>query len=210
MRADINYIIEEVNLLCANDSSGHDYWHSIRVYKNAMKIANDIECEKDIVALVALLHDVDDAKLFDTTNYENARNIMNKVGINKGQIEKIISIIGEISYRGKDSVVPKTIEGKIVQDADRLDALGAIGIARTFAYGGNRGKEIYNPDIKPQKDLDSITYLESRGSSVNHFYEKLFKLKDMMNTDVGKRIAKERDEYMHKYLNRFLDEWKGI
>lgn len=207
---DINCIIEHIRLLYANDSSGHDYWHSLRVYKNSLIIAREYKCDKEIVSLVALLHDVDDVKLFDTLDFANARSIMIKGGVKQETINRVVSIVGEISYRGKDTVTPKTIEGKIVQDADRLDALGAIGIARAFAYGGSRGREIYNPEIAPQQDLDAITYIESRGSSINHFYEKLFKLKDMMNTDVGKRIAAERDEYMHRFLDKFLNEWKGI
>lgn len=210
MKLDIDSIINQIKDIFDGDSSGHDYWHTMRVYKTAKKIANDINCNMEIVELSALLHDVDDAKLFDTKNYETAKNIMKKAGVDKKTIDSVVNIIGEISYKGKDSVIPKSIEGQIVQDADRLDALGAIGIARTFAYGGSRGKDIYNPNIQPQNEMDEIAYLEGKGSSVNHFYEKLFRLKDMMNTEIGRKIAEERDVYMHQYLERFMDEWRGI
>ena len=210
MELDINIIIDQIKDVFEGDFSGHDYWHSVRVYKNALKIAKEMNCDTEVIALVALLHDVDDAKLFDTKNYETAKNIMKKASVVETTIDRVVNIIGEISYKGNDSVVPKSIEGKIVQDADRLDALGAIGIARTFAYGGSRGKDIYNPNVPPQNELDEIAYLEGNGSSVNHFYEKLFKLKDMMNTEVGKKIAEERHSYMYQYLERFMNEWKGI
>ena len=210
MELDINIIIDQIKDVFEGDSSGHDYWHSVRVYKNALKIAKEMNCDTEVIALAALLHDVDDAKLFDTKNYETAKNIMKKASVVETTIDRVVNIIGEISYKGNDSVVPKSIEGQIVQDADRLDALGAIGIARTFAYGGSRGKDIYNPNVPPQNELDEIAYLEGNGSSVNHFYEKLFKLKDMMNTEVGKKIAEERHSYMYQYLERFMNEWKGI
>lgn len=210
MKFDICLILEQIERLFAGDCSGHDYWHTVRVYNNALKIAREMECDLDVVALGALLHDVDDPKLFDTMNYENAKSIMEQAGVAGETINKVVEIISEVSYKGKDSVVPKSMEGKIVQDADRLDALGAIGIARTFAYGGSREIELYNPGIEPKTTLDENSYFTVKSSSVNHFYEKLFRLKDMMNTEIARRIAEERDEYMHQFIEKFMDEWKGI
>lgn len=207
---DTDYILNEIREVFRGDSSGHDYWHSVRVYQNALKIAQGMECDEDVIALAALLHDVDDAKLFDTKDHETARRIMKGAGVDEDTMERVADIIGKISYKGRDSVVPDSIEGKIVQDADRLDALGAIGIARTFAYGGSRGRDIYDPELEPQAELDEGAYLEGNSPSVNHFYEKLFRLKDMMNTETGRRIAAQRDAFMHQYLEQFMNEWGGI
>ncbi|MCR5624648.1 MAG: HD domain-containing protein [Lachnospiraceae bacterium] len=206
----INIIKNQIKNFFAGDSSGHDYWHSLRVYNNAIRLAEDTECDKEIVSLAALLHDVDDAKIYHTENYENARRMMKEAGYGNDTVEMVVKIIGEISFRGEESIVPESIEGKIVQDADRLDAMGAIGIARTFAYGGYKNKELYNPEILPKTLIDSGSYLENDGSSINHFYEKLFKIKDMMNTEKAKEIAEERDLFMHKFLDEFMDEWEGI
>lgn len=210
MSVNIKFIINQITAIFAGDSSGHDCWHSLRVYKNALHIAENLKCDKEILSLAALLHDVDDEKLFDTQDFSNARTIMKEAGIDKDTIDKVISVIGEVSYRGKDTVVPKTMEGKVVQDSDRLDALGAIGIARTFAYGGSRGMVLYNPNVPPRECVDKAAYLNTEGSSVNHFFEKLFHLKEMMNTEQAKRIAEERDKYMHRYIEIFMKEWEGI
>lgn len=190
-----------------NDSSGHDYWHTSRVYKNAMKIASIEGGDTELIALAALLHDVDDSKLFSTSDYENARRIMHEKGISQNRQNEVIKIIKEVSFRGIESITPKTLEGKIVQDADRLDAIGAIGIARTFAYGGSRGRAIYDPDILPIMNMDANDYLEADGTSINHFYEKLFVLKGMMNTETARKEAERRDLYMHDFLEQFLYEW---
>lgn len=210
MREQIKKITEEVEHFFEGDSSGHDYWHSIRVYNNAMKIADNEGGDKLIIALASILHDVDDKKLFDTVNYENAINIMSKYEIDDAVQHAVIDVIKDVSYRGTDSVKPASLEGKIVQDADRLDAMGAIGIARTFAYGGNKGRRIHAPNVEPNLCMNGTEYIESEGTSINHFYEKLFMLKEMMNTETAKRIAQKRDSYMHDYLDEFLLEWKGI
>lgn len=210
MGTNLNSVVEQISEIFLHDSSGHDQWHSMRVYKNALQIAKSVNCDKEILSLVALLHDVDDPKLFHTQNFANARYIMQKANTEMETIEKVVSIIGEISYRGVDTIIPESIEGKIVQDADRLDALGAIGIARTFAYGGTCGKVLYDPDIQPRDCINSINYLQGEGSSINHFYEKLFKLKNMMNTEYARRIAEERDKFMHQYIDLFMTEWEGI
>ena len=162
--------------------------------------------------LAALLHDVDDIKLSPDT-YVTKKNAVDFMTINKidgKRIEAVRKIIDEVSFAGTDSVVPDTIEGKCVQDADRLDAIGAIGIARTFAYGGSRGRKIYDPEIKSKMGMNKEEYRNNQDStSINHFYEKLLLLKDMMNTDAAKEKAWHRQFIMESYLEEFMAEWKG-
>ncbi len=200
-------ICTELKQLFAQDHSGHDYWHTLRVHRNAQKIADGEACDRQIVMLAALLHDADDVKLFHTQNYENARRIMNRAGVSQDIQEKAIAAIRTVSFKGTDSVTPDTIEGKIVQDADRLDALGAIGIARTFAYGGSRGRAMHDPDESPNLHMNAETYAKSQGTSINHFYEKLLLLKDQMNTKTAKTMAEHRHQYMQDFLNEFFEEW---
>ncbi len=203
-------IKEYVKGLLALEFSGHDYYHCIRVYNNAMLICKDMECDRKLVGVASLLHDVDDVKLFDSIDYENARKILNDLSYEKDFIEKVINIIKDVSFKGKDSVVPSTLEGKIVQDADRLDAIGAIGIARTFAYGGNHNRLIYDPNVKPNLNMNYNQYKNSNNPTINHFYEKLLLLKDMMNLEKSKEIATHRHKFMEDYLREFYDEWDGI
>ena len=162
--------------------------------------------------LAALLHDVDDIKLSPDT-YVTKKNAVDFMTINKidgKRIEVVCKIIDEVSFAGADSVVPDTIEGKCVQDADRLDAIGAIGIARTLAYGGSRGRKIYDPEIKPKMGMNKEEYRNNQDStSINHFYEKLLLLKDMMNTTEGKKLAEHRQVVMQEFLNEFMLEWEG-
>lgn len=139
-------LLQKIKELFENDCSGHDYWHSLRVLNNAEKIAKTEKCDEYIVMIAALLHDADDIKIFETRDYENARRIMLDCHLTDSTIERVIDIIREISFKGTETVSPKSIEGKIVQDADRLDAMGAIGIARAFAYGGNHNRAIHIPD----------------------------------------------------------------
>ena len=189
----------------SGDSSGHDYYHTIRVYKLATKIAKQENADVKIVQLAALLHDVDDIKLSPDT-YVTKKNAVDFMTINKIDGKKIEAV----SFAGTDSVVPDTIEGKCVQDADRLDAIGAIGIARTFAYGGSRGRKIYDPEIKPKMGMNKEEYRNNQDStSINHFYEKLLLLKDMMNTTEGKKLAEHRLVVMQEFLNEFMLEWEG-
>lgn len=192
-----------------DDSSGHDYFHSIRVYKMAMKIAEGEICDKNMVMMSALLHDVDDEKLFCTEDNANARKILRDCEISHKDIEQVIAIIQSVPYKGMDSIIPQTIEGKIVQDADRLDAMGAVGIARAFAYGGSQGRKLYDPDIFPILDMDEDTYRRHRGTTINHFYEKLLLLKDMLNTDTARKIAENRQLFMERFLEEFYAEWNG-
>lgn len=205
----IENIKKEVRVLFAEDFSGHDYWHSERVYHNAMQILRTEQGDRMVVALAALLHDADDVKLFKSENYENARKIMDKWHIDEVTINQVIEVIKTVSFKGKDTVTPNTMEGKIVQDADRLDAIGAIGIARVFAYGGSRQRAIYDPESIPKEGMTEEEYRQNKGTSIDHFYEKLFLLKDMMNTETAIRIAQKRDAFMHRYIEQFYEEWNG-
>ena len=208
---DKELVFEKVNSLFLNEYSGHDIWHTLRVTELAVRLAKEEHADEEVVWLAAMLHDVDDAKLSPSTcrNKTRAREIMSACGTDADVIETVCRIIGEVSFRGKDSVVPSTIEGKCVQDADRLDALGAIGVARTFAYGGSRSRPMYVPGENIGKFMTEAEYRARNSSSVAHFYEKLFLLKDMMNTPAAKTIAAERDSFMHRFIDEFLLEWDG-
>ena len=184
-----NILIEEamkyIEGMFQDNADGHDAAHSLRVYRNALHLADCYpDCDKRIVLLAALLHDVDDHKLFDTENNANARRFLETQDLSTEEIEQICSIINNVSFSKNRGNSPESIEGKIVQDADRLDALGAIGIARTFAYGGKNGRPLEE--------------------SLQHFYDKLLLLKDEMNTEEAKRLATDR----HKYLEGFIAEFK--
>ena len=194
-----------------NEYSGHDFFHTLRVFNMATNIAKSEGADLEIVQLAALLHDVDDRKISPQT-YEkqtNARSFLKLNSIDDIRIELICQIIREISFGSNDSA-PTTLEGKCVQDADRLDAIGAIGIARAFAYGGNHNRHMYHPEIKPQLNMTKEEYVKSESTTINHFYEKLFKLADLMNTNTAKSIAIERDKYMKQFVLEFMDEWEGI
>ena len=208
----IENAIEYVKQIFANDCSGHDCHHTMRVYRLTVQIAKQENADMLIVQLAALLHDVDDAKLSPETyaTKKNAIDFMESNGADNKMIEIVCKIIAEVSFVGIDSVVPSTIEGKCVQDADRLDAMGAIGIARTFAYGGSKGRKIYDPEIKPLVNMSKEEYRQNQNStSINHFYEKLLLLKDMMNTETAKRMAEHRQAVMEAYLEEFMTEWEG-
>lgn len=194
-----------------NEYSGHDYFHTFRVFKMATRIAECEGADVKIVQLAALLHDVDDRKLSPETykSQANARGFLCENGVDANATERICQIIREISFGANDSA-PTTIEGKCVQDADRLDAIGAIGIARAFAYGGNHNRVMHNPDEKPRLNMSESEYRNHVSTTVNHFYEKLFNLKALMNTQTAKRIAFEREQYMKDFIARFLAEWDGV
>ncbi len=208
----IEKAIKYVKQIFADDCSGHDYHHTMRVYRLAMQLAKEEKADMLIVQLAALLHDVDDVKLSPETHdtKKNAAYFMKSNDVNDKIIAAVCRIIDEVSFVGTDSVVPSTIEGKCVQDADRLDAMGAIGIARTFAYGGSKGRQIYDPDVKPLYHMNKKEYCQNRNStSINHFYEKLLLLKDMMTTETAKKMAEHRQAVMEAYLEEFITEWNG-
>ena len=201
-----------VEAFFAKDYSGHDYFHTLRVYQMATHIAKKEQADLRIVQLAALLHDVDDRKLSPETCAEktNARRFLTDNQVDGETVEVICRIIGEISFAGRDSVIPESLEGKCVQDADRLDAIGAIGIARAFAYGGSHNRFLHHPEMAPKTAMDKEDYHNSNSTTINHFYEKLFLLADMMNTPTAKEIAKARDRYMRDYVAQFMAEWEGI
>lgn len=208
----IENALKYIKELFSGDSSGHDYYHTVRVYKLAVEIAKQENADVNIVQLAALLHDVDDSKLSPET-HDTKKNAVDFMAANKVDaevMEAVCKIIEEVSFAGTDSVEPSTIEGKCVQDADRLDAMGAIGIARTFAYGGSRGRTLYDPDISPQMGMGKEEYQKNQNTtSINHFYEKLLLLKDMMNTAMGKKLAEHRQAVMEEFLAEFMAEWEG-
>jgi len=200
-----------IEKLFSSDSSGHDAEHSLRVYRMAVRIASEEEgANVYLVALAALLHDVDDVKLFpDHRFYENAYSFMSKEGVPLALQERVTRIISQVSFKGKDTMKPDTLEGEIVQDADRLDAIGAIGIGRAFAYGGSHHRKLYDPNEKPMMEMDEATYRSRHSSTITHFYEKLLLLKDMMNTKAAKRIAEHRQKVMKDFLREFQEETEG-
>lgn len=193
------------------DFSGHDYYHTIRVYNLARKIAMIEGGDSEIIELAALLHDVDDYKLVKKNNelFHNAKTFLKLNNIDEKEINNICDAISTVSYKGTDTVTPKTLEGKIVQDADRLDAIGAIGIGRTFAYGGSHNVCMHIPGLKYKENMSAEEYYQNVGTTINHFYEKLLKLKDLMNTKTAKNIAENRHIYMENFLNEFFEEWDG-
>ena len=194
-----------------NEFSGHDYFHTMRVFKTATVIAEREGADVRIVQLAALLHDVDDRKISLTTHagQDNARAFLRDSGIGDAEAEWICTAIREVSFSANAGKRPTTLEGECVQDADRLDAIGAIGIARAFAYGGSHNRHMHHPDIKPSLNMTGEEYRRSESTTLNHFYEKLFKLKDMMNTDTAKELAEHRDGYMREFVAEFMDEWEG-
>jgi len=205
-----DYIQQEFS----SDSSGHDWWHIYRVWKNAITICeHDVErADSFVVQLAALLHDLDDWK-FNTSEDETplrAKAWLDSVSVDSSVTDAVCRIIMHISYKGAN-VENKmdSLEGFIVQDADRLDAIGAIGIARAFAYGGYKNRPMYDPDSPPQMHASFEEYKNSQSATINHFYEKLLLLKDMMNTPAAKRIAAQRHEVMVQFLSQFMDEWEG-
>ena len=208
----IKNAVDYVKRVFENDFSGHDYFHTLRVYKTATRLAESEGANVHLAQLGALLHDVDDVKLSPQThpNKDNARAFLVQNGVSSEDIERVVSIIDQVSFKGTDSVKPTSLEGECVQDADRLDAIGAIGIARAFAYGGNHNRVMYDPDEKPKLNLSGEEYRTHVSTTINHFYEKLFTLKGLLNTSSAKEIADHRENYMRAFIDEFMDEWDGI
>jgi len=179
--------MDYVRDLLGGNAGGHDADHSMRVYKNALRIAeNETACDMQVVSLAALLHDVDDHKLFETENQANARRFLEENQVPRQTIDRICDVIAAVSFSQNKGKVPDTPEGKIVQDADRLDAIGAIGIARTFAFGGEHGRPM--------------------AESIQHFHDKLLHLKALMNTETGRQMAEKRHAFLESFLKEYLEE----
>jgi len=209
----INQTAEYIKLRLSGEGSGHDWWHVYRVWKNAVHIAESEEADLFIVELAALLHDIADWKFNDGNDDigpQMAKEWLESLNVEENVVVHVCNIIQDISFKGAGVATNmKTKEGMIVQDADRLDAMGAIGISRAFAYGGSKGREMYNPELKPENHNSFEQYKNSKGSSINHFYEKLLLLKELLNTETARKIAEKRHVFMEEYLSEFFLEWEG-
>ncbi|TXI66920.1 MAG: HD domain-containing protein [Flavobacterium sp.] len=209
----INNTILFVKNQLAHAEGGHDWFHIERVYKNALLIAEEEECDVTVVKLGALLHDIADSKFHggdETVGPKTARTFLESQNVSEDIILHVIAIIENISFKGGNFEKKfNSKELEIVQDADRLDALGAIGIARTFNYGGFKNRPLYNPNIQPNLNMSKEEYKNSESPTLNHFYEKLLLLKDKMNTETGKKIAQKRHDFMVTFLSQFYAEWDG-
>ena len=196
-----------------NAEGGHDWFHIERVYKNALLIAEGVDCDLIVVKLGALLHDIADSKFHggdETVGPKTARTFLESQNVKEDIILHVIAIIENISFKGGNFEKKfNSKELEIVQDADRLDAIGAIGIARTFNYGGFKNRPLYNPNIQPNMNMNKEEYKNSKSPTLNHFYEKLLLLKDKMNTETGKKIAQKRHNFMVTFLSQFYAEWDG-
>ena len=209
----ISKTISFVKAKLANAEGGHDWFHIERVYRNAILISKNEFCNTVVVQLGALLHDIADSKFYngdETIGPKIAREFLESQEVDEPIITHVINIIENISFKGGNfEKVFSSKELDIVQDADRLDAIGAIGIARMFNYGGFKNRTIYDPKIAPKNKMTKEEYKKNDSPTINHFYEKLFLLKDKMNTETGKEIAKERHRYMEGFLSQFYAEWEG-
>lgn len=208
--------ITYVKMELANAEGGHGWFHIERVYKNAKLISKNEKVDDFVVSLAALLHDIADSKFYkgdETIGPKKASAFLKSKKIDENTIHHIVSIIDNLSFKNELSLSKQkidTLEFQVVQDADRLDAIGAIGIARCFNYGGFKNRSLYNPEVAPNLEMTKEEYKNSNAPTINHFYEKLLLLKDKMNTKTGRRIAEERHLFMQKYLEQFYDEWNGL
>ncbi len=208
----IDKTIEFVKNTLAEAEGGHDWWHICRVWETAREIAlSEEKADLFVVELAALLHDIADYKFHDgdeSIGPRMAREFLRSLQVDSEVVTHVEQIIANISFKGGNEQPSFTsLELEVVQDADRLDAMGAIGIARTFNYGGHKNREIYNPDIKPDLQMDKETYTKSSAPTINHFYEKLLLLKNRMNTGTGKQLAERRHKFMLDFLDEFYREW---
>ncbi len=209
----IKKTVIHVRSLQQQESTGHDWWHTHRVWQMAKKIGRIEKADLLVVQLSALLHDVADWKSHEgdfEVGAREARTWLSRFSLDPKCIDHICWIVQSISFKG---VAAKrsdlTLEAMVVQDSDRLDALGAIGIARTFAYGGSKGRAIYDPSVRPVKHKTVKSYVDNKSPSINHFYEKLLLLKTRMHTETARRIASNRDQIIRDFLREFYDEWRG-
>lgn len=207
----IEKTITFVKHILQHDSSGHDWYHIERVRKAAIQLAEKEQANVFIVEMAALLHDVADEKLNNSEEEGlwKVRDWLTSLPLPETEQEEIIEIISTMSFKGGNRPPMKTIEGQVVQDADRLDAIGAIGIARTFAYAGAHGDLIYDPNLPYREVMTKEEYRNGKSTAVNHFYEKLLKLKDTLNTNAAKEAAQERHDFMTAFLDQFYKEWNG-
>ncbi len=206
-----NATILEIKNIFEDDFSGHDWYHIERVHSTALTIQEKEGGDVEVVSLLALLHDVSDHKLnggiLNNGGHEATR-ILTKIGLDPILIDKVTPLIDEISYKGAGILDKNScLESQIVQDADRLDAIGAIGIARAFAYGGNKNRPMFVPELGAEMHNSFESYANSKSHTINHFYEKLLLLADRMHTNTGKALAKERHDFMVQFLNQFHREW---
>ena len=209
----IQKTIDFVKEVLSDAEGGHDWWHIYRVWKLSKYIAQTENVDIFVVELGALLHDIADSKFHDGDEEigpHKAREFLSSLNVEENVIIHIENIISNISFKGgKHTQNFTSPELDVIQDADRLDAIGAMGVARTFNYGGHKGIEIYNPEIKPNLNMTKEEYKNSNAPTLNHFYEKLLLLKDRMNTNSGKSMAKHRHKYMEQFLDEFYKEWNG-
>lgn len=211
MKSTIENTVEFVKEKLEGAEAGHDWYHIERVWKLSAKIAATENCNQEVVALSALLHDIADPKFHngdETIAPKIAREFLESQQVSEEVIEKVLFIIKNISFKNRtEAPAELPIELKIVQDADRIDAIGAIGIGRTFNFGGFKNNPMYDPEIQPSLNMSKDEYKKSNGTTINHFYEKLLLLKDLMNTGKGKELAQERHDYMLGFLDQFYKEW---
>lgn len=209
----IQKTIDFVKEVLSDAEGGHDWWHIYRVWKLSKHIAQTEDVDNFVVEIGALLHDIADSKFHngdEEVGPRKAREFLSSLDIKEDIIVHIENIISNISFKGgKHTQKFKSPELDVIQDADRLDAMGAIGVARTFNYGGHKRREIYNPEIKPNLNMTKEEYKNSNAPTLNHFYEKLLLLKDRMNTNTGKSMAEHRHKYMEQFLDEFYKEWDG-
>lgn len=207
----VDRVAQHIQAKFTGEGSGHDWHHINRVRCLAKQIAAAEGANQDVAELAALVHDIADWKFHngdDSVGPREAERLLSEEGATPEVVEQVVDIVRTISFKGAGVVTAmNTLEGKCVQDADRLDAIGAIGIARCFAYGGHAGRLMYDPDEPPVMHATAEAYKAAKGHSLNHFYEKLFLLKDRMNTPTGLALAEERHQFMQEYVRRFLDEW---
>lgn len=209
----ISRTASHIRALLTGDSSGHDWQHIERVRQSALAIAREEGADLFVVELAALLHDIADWKFAggdEEAGPRAAQEWMNSLDAAATTCDHVCRIIRQLSFKGAGVATPMdSLEGSCVQDADRLDALGAVGIARAFAYGGAKGRGMYDPAVPPEMHASFAAYKRNSGPTINHFYEKLLLLQDRMNTATGKRLARERHQFMEAFLEQFFAEWRG-